>query len=429
MRKDITHPKISIITLGCRANQAESEEILKELDNYKIVKIDEDPDVYILNTCTVTKQADRDVKKFLNKIAKNLNEKKILFITGCYIEANPEIDSHSNYIKTIPNKDKLKIPLLINQFFQQVKNNNTKYIPQKARIPLNIQMGCRHNCSYCIVPFVRGKKESSLSINEIKEKIDYWTERGIKEIVLSGINLGRWGATLNPTLQLADLIYFLENQTLLKRYRLSSIEPWGLNERFIDAILNSKRLAPHLHIPLQHGSDTILKQMHRPYTTEIYSNLINKIISKRDDITIGTDVMVGFPGETKQLFEQSYDFIKNFPFTYLHVFTFSPRKLTQTADLKSSLDQKTIKQWVAQLRQLSVEKRNNKAQEMMNRQIDIIIEKKLYKNVWEGTSDNYFSVIVSLSDEKNWAHSLIKVKIVNYEENGILKGDFLEWIC
>lgn len=430
-------PKISIITLGCRANQAESIELSKKLiPNFPTVldEIKEDIDVYILNTCTVTSKADRDVRKHIGRILKKLKQDGILIITGCFVNVHKDnLVVEDPRILWLDNYNKDEIPKILESRFLKdrlLESCDNRIFDKesfriKARIPIMIQNGCIHNCSYCIIPYARGKVEWSMDLNEILIRTNFWAEHGINEVIFTGINLGRWGRNLDPPLSLAELVTKLEEESKIYRFRFSSIEPWCIDERLISVLKHSKKFCRHLHIPVQHGTDTILKLMHRPYSTTYIKELFNLLIEELQGIVIGSDVIVGFPSEDKLLFEESFGFFEKLPITYLHVFSFSPRPFTKYEG-RGVVDVTTIKERVKKLRELSKSKRFEVGLRYYNKVVEVVSEKKDSQIQWIGTTREYFTVNFLDKNRKIKAGDIVFVKIKEVKDEGVLVGELLD---
>ena len=327
------------MTLGCKVNTYESEYVINELKKagYEIKDFDDICDVYIINTCTVTNNSDSKSKKMIRQaIRKNPNA--CVVAMGCFIAANPDIQIDGLDI-IIGNKDKAKIVSLLDEYFKNKEIINKQYtgrlkefedmyitdFPGRTRAFVKIQDGCDNFCSYCIIPFVRGKcrsKEESKVISEVTDLVS----NGYKEVVLTGIHTGSFGVDLDT--DFADLLEKLVKIDGLERLRISSIETTELNDKVLNVLRNSKVLVDHLHIPIQAGSDEILKAMNRKYDLNFFFDKIKEIRSIRPEISISTDVIVGFPGETEELFNTTIDTCKKLEFSKLHVFPYSERKGT-----------------------------------------------------------------------------------------------------
>ena len=333
---------VGVLTLGCKVNTYESEFIINELKNngYEIKEFDDICDVYIINTCTVTNSSDSKSKKMIRQAIKR-NPNACVVAMGCFIAANLDYTCEGLDI-TLGNKDKSRIVELLDEYFKnkemiQLTYNSRlsefedMYIDEfigRTRAFVKIQDGCDNFCSYCIIPFVRGKCRSK-SKDKVIEEVTALVNNGYKEVVLTGIHTGSYGVDLDVSF--AELLRDLVKINGLERLRISSIETTELNEDVLNILRNSKVLVDHLHIPIQAGSDPILKSMKRKYDLEFFFNKIAEIRSIRPEISISTDVIVGFPGESLELFNTTIDTCRKIGFSKLHVFPYSERKGTASS--------------------------------------------------------------------------------------------------
>ncbi len=393
---------ICFITYGCRVNQAEAQkwELILRSYGYKVTDKKEDADIWIINTCAVTKKAEVQSKRIIKK-AEELGIKAI--VTGCYVTlVNVDDD---NKIKIFPNINKDNI---IKEFNPINRSNNLKISRHRAII--KIQDGCDHFCSYCIVPYLRGKPHS-ISLDEIIKEINQYEEMGIKEIVLSGINLGLYGKDLNCQLNINILLREILEKTIISKIRLSSIEIYHIDEEFLE-IIGDQRICKHLHIPLQHGSDRVLKFMNRHYDTRTYKTIFNKIVDKYPNISIGTDIIVGYPMETERDFEQTLKFIEELEFSYLHVFSYSSRPLTEASKCKEQVSENVKRLRSEILIDIGKKLKEKYIKRFIGSKLDMVVESKKLGYL-AGTSDNYIKCIVK--DDKIQPGSLIKIIINNIE--------------
>ena len=362
--------KVGIYTLGCKVNAYESEYVMNLFKErgYVIAPYEDICDIYIINTCTVTNQSDSKSRKIIRSATRN-NPNACIVAMGCYIEANKDnlIDGVDIYIG---NKDKSKVVDLVEDYLKNKKQITNLYsdlgnkfedmeiktFEGRTRAFVKIQDGCENFCSYCIIPYVRGKCRSKDQAKVIEE-IQALVSNGYKEIVLTGIHTGNYGRDLDT--DFASLLSEIVKIDGLYRLRLSSIEITELTDKVLEIIKDNNIIADHLHIPLQAGSDKILKNMNRKYDTQYFRNKINKIRSIRPDISITTDVIVGFPGETDELFEESMSFCKEIEFAKIHVFPYSVRKGTPAAKFPNQVDGNIKKERAHRLLELSKELEKN----------------------------------------------------------------------
>ncbi len=384
--------KVGIYTLGCKVNAYESEYItslLKE-KGYEICPFTEICDVYVINTCSVTNTSDSKSRKMIHQ-AKRRNKNACIVAMGCFIEANKQNEIEGVDI-LIGNKDKSKIVSLIETYFKtrkpiknlyndlgtEFENMEIHSFGEKTRAFVKIQDGCENFCTYCIIPFVRGKcrsKDRDLVIKEITSLVNY----GYQEIVLTGIHTGNYGVDLGT--DFASLLERILKIPNLYRLRISSIEQTELNERVLK-LLKNPIIANHLHIPLQSGSENVLKRMNRKYTKEEYHKKIEEIRNIRPDISISTDVIVGFPGETEEMFQESYQFCEEIGFSKIHVFPYSKRNGTAASKFPNQVDEKIQKERVRKLTELSSTLEKSYMEKFLGKDVEVLIE----------TSDSTYSI-------------------------------------
>ena len=396
---------VGILTLGCKVNTYESEyviNILKE-HNYEIKSFDDICDVYIINTCTVTNTSDIKSRKMIrNAIKKNPNA--CVVAMGCFIEANKDYQIEGLDI-VLGNKDKSKIVDLLDEYFTKKEKivklyNDPKsqfedmYItnfPGRTRAFVKIQDGCENFCSYCIIPFVRGKCRSKDKDKVISE-INALVKNGYQEVVLTGIHTGNYGVDLDTNF--ATLLKDLVKIEGLKRLRISSIEITELTDEVLEVLKTSPIIVDHLHIPLQAGSDEILKAMNRKYDLSYFFEKIKKIREIRPNISITTDVIVGFPGETTELFEQTIKTCRDLEFAKIHVFPYSERQGTKAMELPNHIESNEKKRRTRELLLVSKELEITYANKFLNKQVEVLIEED--KDGYSyGHTSNYLHVKIN----------------------------------
>jgi threonylcarbamoyladenosine tRNA methylthiotransferase MtaB len=356
---------------GCRATQADGAALVAQLAGRGLAASDvrETADLVILNTCTVTAEADSDARSTIRRVHRENPGARIL-VTGCYAQRAPdELSKMPGVEWVVGNSHKTQIAEVLAgevDYHGQIvigdimETRDILTAPildasgDRTRPNLKIQDGCHNRCSFCIIPFVRGKSRYS-GADQIVEQVRALSTT-YKEVVLSGINLGRWGRESGSTLRLPDLLRRLLDETAIERLRLSSVEPMDFSDDLLGLIAETARISKHVHAPLQSGSDTILRRMHRKYRPRHYADRVTKARQLMPDAAIGADVMVGFPGETDELFEESRQFIEAMPFTYLHVFTYSERPGTPAAQMPGAVPIRIRKDRNRVLRELASEK-------------------------------------------------------------------------
>ena len=396
----------AIYTLGCKVNAYESEFMthLFKYYGYKQVDYKDKADIYIINTCTVTNTSDNKSKKIINH-TRELNPNSIIIVSGCFTQyMKGDISNKDKVDIIIGNKDKSKIVDILEEYLKE-KNKITKiYDLQKqgfedmeikkfeshTRAFVKIQDGCNNFCSYCIIPYVRGNVRSKKIENVIRE-VNYLVENGHKEIVLTGIHTGHYGSDINSNL--TKLLQEISKIDGLKRIRISSIEITELTDEFLDELKNNKLIVDHMHIPLQSGTDKTLKTMNRKYDTEYFLNKINKIREIRPNISITTDVIVGFPNETDYDFDKTVEFIKKVNFSKIHVFPYSKRNGTVAASMKNQVDGKIKKDRAHILLELSNELEKEYYNKFLNNDVEVLIE-RFKDGKYIGHTSNYLEVEV-----------------------------------
>ena len=372
---------------GCRATQADGAALEAQLAGQGLTAADErsEAELVILNTCTVTAEADHDARAAIRRVHRENPGARIL-VTGCYAQRSPdELAKMPGVEWVVGNSHKTQIAELIGgglDYHGQVLTGDifqTQDIltapildstGDRTRPNLKIQDGCHNRCSFCIIPFVRGKSRYT-SADDIVEQVRALSTK-YKEVVLSGINLGRWGKTAGSTMRLADLLRRLLSETEIERLRLSSVEPMDFSDELLSLMAESERISKHVHAPLQSGSDAILRKMHRKYRPRHYADRVTKARQWMPDAAIGADVMVGFPGETDALFEESREFIEAMPFTYLHVFTYSERPGTPAASMPGVVPVPVRKDRNRVLRELAAAKNEAFRQSLIGREFTAV---------------------------------------------------------
>tara|TARA_B100001142_G_scaffold330351_1_gene398429 strand:- start:23025 stop:24311 length:1287 start_codon:yes stop_codon:yes gene_type:complete len=416
--------KFAYHTFGCKVNFADSCMISRQLVEQGLsqVNINEDADIFILNTCSVTENADRKAQKFIKKLNIKYPGSKII-VTGCYAELKPtEISKIKGVSKVIGLNDKFnteeyynliseniitKSPTTVNDF--QISYS----LSERVRAFIKIQDGCDYICSYCTIPKARGKSRSG-KIVEIINVIKDLVNNGIKEIILSGINIGDFGKGNNENL--LDLLKEIELVKDLDRYRISSIEPNLLSDDIVDFLSKSKKALPHLHIPLQSGSEKVLKNMRRRYTAKDYKILINKLNKIIPNICIGVDIIVGYPTESKEDFLETYEFINELNVSYLHVFSYSDRASTYANSLNSKVSSEEKKYRRKLLQKLSKSKFSSYVNNNLKSSKKVLFEN--YNNgILDGLTENYIRVYSP--GEKKFINHIKKVNLINYANNDV----------
>lgn len=409
MKKNLT-----VITLGCKVNQAESEALASyaETSGSADAKGGAPAEICIINTCTVTAKAAMQSRQAIRKAIRN-HPGALIIATGCYAQMQPEeiraipgvdciigqSDKHRLFeiIDAGPGK-KSDLPLVIHDAIRETRGFHrmpAAAFGSRTRPFLKIQDGCDSFCTYCIVPHSRGRSRS-LPPEQVTAELDELITKGAKEIVLTGIHLGRWGKDLPGRNDLLHLLETIQDRPGLERLRLSSLEPTEISDALLDLVAESPKICRHFHVPLQSGDPEILKRMNRHYSPEAFAETIGKIHSRLDSAAIGADVMVGFPGETDNAFENTRKLIASVPISYLHVFPFSPRPPAPAARYPDQVAADIAKERARMLSELGKAKKTAFYNKMCGSLLEVIIEKKMAAPgfFYKGLSSNYIPVYI-----------------------------------
>lgn len=414
--------KVKILTVGCRLNKAETAQIEAILSNagYEIIDKESPADIYLIHSCAVTARAEEDSLR-LCRIAKNQNPKSLVILAGCLSELFIQKNKQNIQADIIlGQKDKFNIieALEKKQYLPKLKpQKDTKVYPifRSKRAIIKVQTGCSFNCSYCIVPKTRGPS-TSRPMPEILEEVRIIAEK-YPEIVLTGANLGCYEYKGK---NLIDLIKAITEVPQIKRIRLSSIEISTIENKIIDIMAENEKICRYLHLPLQSGDDKTLQRMKRRYTLKQYINTIEYAINKLGTLGIGTDIIVGFPGETEEEFSNTYKILEKLPFSNIHVFSFSPREGTEAYSLQNRINRQIISSRVNLLLQLAQHKKNIFAKQFIGKNVETLIEKvDSQKNIGKGWTKEYVFSEIS-------ATTLYEKQIIKFtpelSNNGILIG-------
>jgi threonylcarbamoyladenosine tRNA methylthiotransferase MtaB len=418
---------VALHTLGCKLNFSETTSISRMLENDGFIKkeFDEVADLYVINTCSVTENADKECRQLVRRIQKKAPDAMVV-ITGCYAQLKPQ------EIATIPGVnlvlgagEKFNIVTHLKELTKEdsgkicsceIDDVNiftpTHSVKERTRIFLKVQDGCDYNCSFCTIPMARGKSRSD-RISNVLENVSEITNGGAKEIVLTGINLGDFGKGITGGKKseenFFELMKELEEKSSVERIRISSIEPNLLTEEMIAFVSGSKKFMPHFHIPLQSGSNKTLSKMRRRYKKELYAERVQTIKMHMPHACIGADVIVGFPGETDEDFNESCEFIQSLDISYLHVFTYSERDHTQALEIKPVVPISKRNERNKILRNISYRKMEAFTSAHIGQTRKVLFESVNKNGMMEGYSDNYIKVIAGY--KKEWENTIIDWKI------------------
>jgi threonylcarbamoyladenosine tRNA methylthiotransferase MtaB len=430
---------VALTTLGCKLNFSETSTISRQFKNvgYSVVRFDQFSDIYVINTCSVTENADKQFKSYVSKALK-INQDAFIIAIGCYAQLKPEELANVNGVDLVlGSKEKFKILDYLTDFkknqsgkIHSCEISETNFyrssfsIGDRTRSFLKVQDGCDYKCTYCTIPLARGISRSDKLDNVLRAAKEI-SDSGIKEIVLTGVNIGDYGkgefGNKNHKNTFLELVTALDKVDGISRVRISSIEPNLLSNDIINFVSNSKKFVPHFHIPMQSGSDTILKLMKRRYLSKLYRDRINHVKQVMPNACIGADVIVGFPGETEEEFMETYNFIKSLDLSYLHVFTYSERDNTEAVGLNNVVPSNIRSKRSKLLRALSVQLKRKFYMSQLGTIKNVLFEPENRNGFIYGFSNNYVRI------KTPWRSS-IKDKIIPFElqnisDDGLVTGE------
>ena len=425
--------KIAFHTLGCKVNYSETSSISRDIikSGFEQVNYKDLADIYVLNTCSVTENADKEARKLIRQ-ARRRNPYAKIAVIGCYAQLQPDqisniagVDlvlgasekfnllTHLNSLNDNNESKIVRLPINQNNSFQSSFTNG-----ERTRSYLKIQDGCNYNCSFCTIPLARGRSRSDTIENTVKIAQNI-ADSGAKEIVLTGINIGDFGSTNNENF--FQLIKTLDNLKGIERFRISSIEPNLLSNEIISFCANSNKFVPHFHIPLQSGSDSILQSMKRRYNTDLYKSRVEHIKKIIPDCCIGVDVIVGYPGEKEDHFEQTYSFIESMDVSYLHVFSYSKRKYTFAASLNDQVTKERKEYRSKALHRLSNKKKKQFYNQYIKKIRPLLVEQSINGKI-QGFTDNYIKVNV---DQELSCYNKIIPVLLNENKGNYMQGEII----
>jgi threonylcarbamoyladenosine tRNA methylthiotransferase MtaB len=435
--------KVAFHTLGCKLNFAETSSIARtfESSGYTKVNFSEEADVYVLNTCSVTENADKECRQLIRQVKKHAPA-SVVAVIGCYAQLKAEeigkiegVDlvlgakekfSLVQYVENISRGEKAQVHSCeIEQTLDYISSYSAG---DRTRSFLKVQDGCDYTCSYCTIPLARGKSRSD-TIEHVVKQANEIAGQGVKEIVLTGVNIGDFGfnqlLTENGRKRetFFDLVKALDEVEGIERFRISSIEPNLLKDEIIEFVASSRRFASHFHVPLQSGSDKILKSMRRRYMSDLYLNRVEAIKKVMPHACIGVDVIVGFPGETENEFLETYQFIQSLDVSYLHVFTYSERPNTDALSLNGVVPVQERRERNKMLRILSEKKQRNFYEQHVGSTRKVLFESENKNGFLTGFSDNYIKVSVPFNEDV--VHTMRETKLVSITENGTCGGELI----
>ena len=422
--------KVSFYTLGCKVNQYETNAMAQKFKEagYEIVDMNDDiSDICIVNTCTVTNMSDRKSRHSLRRV-KEKNPSAIIAAVGCYAQvAKNDLEKMSEIDIVLGNEEKANIVQYVEKFME----NQNKLIEiediarkkefedmgqitytEKTRAFIKVQDGCNQFCSYCIIPYARGRVRSR-KIDSIIKEIEQIAQKGIKEVVITGIHLASYGKDFEENIGLIDLLEEINKVDGIVRIRLGSLEPKIITEEFMQRLIKLEKICHHFHLSLQSGCDNTLKRMNRKYTTEEFEEIVQRLRRYYDDVILTTDIIVGFPGETNEDFEITYNYLKKIKFYKMHVFPYSPRKGTVAAKMPDQIQGDVKEKRSKRLIELSNENQKQYNQNLIGKDVDVLFEEKNKEGYYKGHTQNY--ILVEYKSDEELENKIEKVNIKKAE--------------
>ena len=424
--------KVAFITLGCKVNQYETNAMVQKFikNGYEIVESNEKADIYVINTCTVTNMSDRKSRQMLRR-AKELNKDAIVVACGCYVQvAKEEAEKIEEIDLLLGNNEKNKIVENIENYINEKQKmisiedvmNQKEFLDfgditytDKTRAVIKVQDGCDRFCSYCIIPYARGRVRSR-NPESIVSEIKKISENGIKEVVITGIHIASYGKDFKNEYKLIDLLEEINEIECIERIRLGSIEPLLITEEFVERLSRLQKVCHHFHLSLQSGCNETLKRMNRRYTTEEFEEIVKRLRRCYDDVILTTDIIVGFPQETEEEFEKTYKFLEKIKFYKMHIFKYSPRKGTKASIMQGQIDGSVKEQRSRRLIELSDNNQEEYNKLYIGKEAQVLFEEK--KNgYYQGHTKNYILAICKTNS--NLENKLVKVRCIDVLGNNI----------
>ena len=435
--------KVAFITLGCKVNQYETNAMAQEFieKGYKIVEHTEVADIYVINTCTVTNMSDRKSRQMLRRV-KELNKEAIIVACGCYVQvAKEEVEKIEEVDLILGNNEKKNIVELVEKFqnekIEKEKKSELEEIEdvmhkkefvefgdviytEKTRAVIKVQDGCDRFCSYCIIPYARGRVRSRKPENVISE-IEKISKKGIKEVVITGIHIASYGKDFKEEYRLIDLLEEINKIDGIERIELGSIEPLLITEEFVRRLKKLEKICHHFHLSLQSGCNETLKRMNRRYSVEEFRKIVNLLRENYEDVNLTTDIIVGFPGETEEEFNKTYEFLKEIKFYKMHVFKYSPRKGTKAAVMKGQIDGNKKEERSRKLIELSDKNEKEYNEKYIGKEVEVLWEEEK-EGIYRGHTKNYVLALTRKNNKEEKSSNLNKIGL----ENKITKAKCIE---
>ena len=424
---------VAFITLGCKVNQYETNSMIQKFveQGYKILEPEQKADIYVVNTCTVTNVSDRKSRQMLRKV-KKINKNAIIVACGCYVQvAKEEVKKMQEIDLILGNNEKKQIVEIVENY---IKNKNKKekienvmdqkeYVElgetsytEKTRAVIKVQDGCDRFCTYCIIPYARGRVRSRNPKNIISE-IEKIAKKGIKEVIITGIHVASYGKDFKEEYKLIDLLEQINKIDGIQRIRLGSLEPLLITKEFIERLKELEKICHHFHLSLQSGCNSTLKRMNRRYTTNQFEEIVYNLRKAYEDVILTTDIIVGFPGETQEEFEETYKFLEKINFYKMHIFKYSPRKGTKAAIMEQQIDATVKEQRSQKLIQLSNKNQDEYNKKYIGKDVEILVEEKK-DGIYFGHTQNY--ILASIKSNEQLENKVIKAKCIDSTNEYIL---------
>lgn len=425
--------KVAFITLGCKVNQYETNAMIQQFlqKDYEIVEATEKADIYVVNTCTVTNMSDRKSRQMLRRV-KELNHKAIVVACGCYVQvAKEEVEKIEEIDLLLGNNEKKKMVEIVEKYIEENKKHaemedvmqQREYVElgeitytEKTRAVIKVQDGCDRFCSYCIIPYSRGRVRSRKP-EKIIDEIKKIAQEGIQEVVITGIHVASYGKDFKEKYQLIELLEEINKIEGIQRIRLGSIEPLLITDEFLERLSKLEKICHHFHLSLQSGCDETLKRMNRRYTTQEFKEIVKRLRNCYEDVILTTDIIVGFPLESQEEFEKTYQFLQEIKFYQMHIFKYSPRKGTKAAQMSGQVDGRIKEKRSQKLIELSNQNKKEYNKECVGKKVEVLVEEE--KNgYYQGHTKNY--ILAEVKSKENLENQIITAKCIEAAVDHIL---------
>lgn len=424
---------VAFITLGCKVNQYETNAMIQQFlqKGYEIVEATEKADIYVVNTCTVTNMSDRKSRQMLRRV-KELNQEAVVVACGCYVQvAKKEIEKIEEIDLVLGNNEKKEIVEIVEEYREENKKHmemedvmhQKEYVElgeitytEKTRAVIKVQDGCDRFCSYCIIPYARGRVRSRKP-EKVLAEIKKIAEEGIREVVITGIHIASYGKDFKEKYQLIDLLEEINKIEKIQRIRLGSIEPLLITEEFVERLSKLEKICHHFHLSLQSGCDETLKRMNRKYTTKEFQEIVDRLRKVYQDVILTTDIIVGFPQESQEEFEKTYQFLRKIKFYQMHVFKYSPRKGTKAAQMKGQIDGKIKEKRSQKIIELSNQNKKEYNKEYIGKEVEVLFEEEK-EGFYQGHTKNY--ILASVESKENLENKIVTAKCIDANMSHIL---------